>query len=151
MKSRRLKAIVMVLALAIVAMPFVAVHGAGGRIEGKVTDPKGAVVAGATVTVTDPASHKTFSALTDDQGRYQIESLKAGTYIVIISARGFVNVRREDVKVVEGGTATLDARLEIAGIEAQVSVATNTKANSDPIYQQLRQIGKNPQDFAGPF
>ena len=151
MKSRKLKAIILVLSFAFVALPFVVAHSAGGRIEGRVTDPKGAVVSGATVTVTDPASNKTFSALTDDQGRYKIESLKAGTYIVIISARGFVNARREDVKVAEGGTATFDARLEIAALEASVNVATNTKANSDTVYQQLRQIGKNPQDFGGPF
>ena len=107
MKSRKLKAIILVLSFAFVALPFVVAHGAGGRIEGRVTDPKGAVVSGATVTVTDPASNKTFSALTDDQGRYKIESLKAGTYIVIISARGFVNARREDVKVAEGGIVML--------------------------------------------
>ncbi len=151
MKSGRLQALILVLSFAIVALPFVVAHGAGGRIEGKVTDPKGAVVSGATVTATDPAGNKTFPAVPDDQGRYKIESLKAGTYVVIISARGFVNARREDVKVAEGGTATFDARLEIAAIEASVNVSTNTKANSDSVYRQLRQIGKNPQDFGGPF
>jgi hypothetical protein len=151
MKPGRLRAIFIVLSFAIVALPFVVVHGAGGRIEGRVTDPRGAVVSGAIVTVTDPASNKTFSALTDDQGRYKVEGLKAGTYVVNIAARGFNAAHREDVKVTEGATATFDARLEIAAVEAQVNVATNAKANTDPTYQELRQIGKNPQDFGGPF
>jgi hypothetical protein len=150
MKSRKLKAIVLVLSFALVALPFVAAHAAGGRIEGKVTDPKGAVVSGATITVTDPATNQTFSAITDDQGRYKIEGLIAGTYTVTISAKGFTNARREDVKVADGATATFDAKLEIAAVEAAVNVAS-AKANADPAYQMLRQIGKGAQDFGGPF
>src|SRR5438876_530712 len=151
MKSRKLKAIVLVLSLAFVALPFVVAHGAGGRIEGKVTDPKGAVVSGAHVTVTDPVSKQTFSAVTDDQGRYKVEGLKAGTYTVTISAKGFTNARREDVKVAEAAVATFDAALEIAAVETAVNITSSVKANSDSVYQQLRQIGKNAQDFGGPF
>jgi len=151
MKSVKLKAIILVLSLAIAALPFVVAHGAGGRIEGRVTDPKGAVVLGATVMVTDPLSKQTFSAVTDDQGRYKVEGLKAGTYTVTISAKGFTNARREDVAVAEGAVATFDAALEITAVETAVSVGTAAKVNSDPTYQQLRQIGKNAQDLGGPF
>jgi hypothetical protein len=151
MKSEKLKAIVLVLSFAFVALPFVVAHGAGGRIEGKVTDPKGAVVSGATVMVTDPVSKQTFSAVTDDQGRYKVEGLKAGTYTVTISAKGFTNARREDVTVAEGAVATFDAKLEIAAVEAAVNIVSSAKANSDSFYQQLRQIGKNAQDLGGPF
>ena len=47
--------------------------------------------------------------------------------------------------------ATFDAALEIAAVETAVNVASSAKANSDPTYQQLRQIGKNAQDLGGPF
>ena len=152
MNQKISKAVVGVLSLIFIALPFVVAHGSGGRIEGRVTDPSGAVVSGAAIIVTDPASNQTFSAVTDDQGRYKIEGLKAGTYTVTISAKGFSNARREDVVIPEGGTATFDARLEIAAVEAAVDVApSGTKANTDPTYQQLRQIGKGPQDSAGPF
>jgi Carboxypeptidase regulatory-like domain/Peptidase family M1 domain len=151
MKSGKLKVIVLVLSFVLLALPFVVAHAAGGRIEGKVTDPKGAVVSGATVKVTDPVSSQTFSAVTDDQGRYKVEGLKAGTYTVTISAKGFANARREDVTVAEGAVATFDAALEIAAVETAVSVVTGAKANSDPAYQQLRLIGKNAPDFGGPF
>ncbi len=44
-------------ALLFVAVPLIIVHSAGGRIEGKVTDPKGAAVAGASVTITEEANN----------------------------------------------------------------------------------------------
>jgi hypothetical protein len=48
--------LIIALFLASTALPLIVVHGAGGRIEGKVTDPKGAVIVGATVTVTNPVT-----------------------------------------------------------------------------------------------
>jgi hypothetical protein len=136
--------------LVFLAIPLVIVHSAGGRIEGKVVDPKGAVVVGATITVTDPETKKTFTAITDQQGRYKIEGLPAQTYTLVVSAPGFSEARREAVKVVDGALATVDLKLEVAPIEAAVTVAT-TKPNVDPVYQQLRQQGKADADFAGPF
>ena len=53
--------VIVVLAALLLMLPFVVAHGAGGRIEGKVTDPKGAVVIGAAITVTDPISNQTFA------------------------------------------------------------------------------------------
>jgi hypothetical protein len=152
MKKKHLKAIIVCLSLALLALPLTIAHGAGGRIEGKVTNPKGAVVVGATVTVAGPAGDQPVTVVTDGEGRYKIEGLKAGTYTVTISARGFSNARREDVKVEEGAVATFDARLEIAPIESSVNVpAPGAKANTDPVYQQLRQLGKTNADFGGTF
>src|SRR5260221_5170176 len=152
MKQINLKLIVISLSLAFLALPLVVAHSAGGRIEGKVTNPNGAVVVGAIVTVAGPAGDQTLTAVTDGDGRYKIEGLKAGIYTVTISARGFGNARREDVKVEEGAVATFDARLEIAPIESSVNVpAPGVKANTDPVYQQLRQLGKTNTDFGGTF
>src|SRR6266853_5587093 len=143
MKQINLKLIVVSLSLAFLALPLVVAHSAGGRIEGSVTNPKGAVVVGAIVTVAGPAGDQTVTVVTDGDGLYKIEGLKAGTYTVTISARGFGNARREDVKVEDGAVATFDARLEIAPIESSVNVpAPGAKANTDPVYQQLRQLGK---------
>src|SRR5437016_5787424 len=122
-----------VLTVAAAALPLTIVHGAGGRIEGKVTDPKGAVVVGATVTVTDPLTNQTQSAVTDQQGHYKVEGLNAGTYIVTISAKGFNEARVQNVKVPEGGAATADVKLEIAPVQATVAVEAGAKANSDPM------------------
>ena len=133
-------------------LPLVVAHGSGGRIEGKVIDPKGDPVAGASVIITEEVNNQKFTAVTDQQGRYKIEGLPAGGYTVVISASGFSEARKESVKLDEGAVVPVDAKLELAGLEASVTVAAGgLKANSDPVYQQLRQQTKSGQDFSGPY
>src|SRR6266566_7996421 len=127
MRQRQLRILLLVFSLVLLALPLVIAHGAGGRIEGKVTDQKGAAVVGAIVTVTDPVSNQSFRATTDSEGRYKVEGVPAGTYLVAVSAKGFSEARREEVKVQDGATATVDLKLEIAPVEAAVTVVT-TKA-----------------------
>src|SRR5712692_1943224 len=152
MKPRKLKAVIVVLSFAFVALPFVVAHGAGGRIEGRVTDPKGAVVVGAVITVTDATTNRTFSTTANDRGEYKVEGLPPGLYIVTVSAKGFTDAHRADVTVDEGATTKIDVSLEIAPVEATVTVTAPTiKPNSDPTYQQLRQQAKTADEFSGPF
>lgn len=152
MKYLRVRIVPLVSCLALLAIPFAIARAAGGRIEGKVTDPKGAIVVGAAITVSESETNQTFTAVTDQQGHFKIEGLPAGSYTVTVSAQGFSEASRTDVKVEEGAVITVDFKLEIAPIEAAVTVSpTGEKPNSDPVYQQLRQIGKNPQDFEGPY
>src|SRR2546423_8891295 len=127
---------------------------AGGAIAGTVTDPKGAVVVGATITVTDAAGKQAHAPVaTDAQGRYKIEGLPAGTYTVVVSAPGFKEARREQVSVAEGKAAALDFGLEIAPVEAgTVEVKSGgIKPNEDPVYRQLRQQAESAQDFSGEY
>ncbi len=139
------------LGMALLLSPLMVAHGAGGRIEGKVTDPKGALVAGAEVTATDEINNQSYRAKTDQQGKYKIEGIPAGVYTVVVSAKGFGEGRLQSVKVDDGAMAVGDLRLEIAPVSEDVTVATGLKANSDPVYQQLRQQGRTAQDFAGPY
>src|SRR2546421_3674878 len=106
---------------------------AGGTVSGTVTDPKGAVVVGATVTVTDAAGQQAHAPVeTDAQGRYKIEGLSAGTYVVVVASKGFKEARREQLSVAEGKAAALDFRLEIAPVEGgAVEVKSTTKPNED--------------------
>jgi len=99
MRQRQLRILLIVLSLVLLALPLVIAHGAGGRVEGKVTDPKGAAVAGAIVTVTDPVSNQNFRALTDSEGRYKVEGVPAGTYLVVVSAKRFRAGSRYDEKL----------------------------------------------------
>src|ERR1043165_2642242 len=95
MRASKLAFVFVSLVFALVALPTAIVHGAGGSIEGKVTDAKGAAVAGGAVTVPDPVSNQKFSAVTDNQGHYRIEGLPPGSYAVTISAKGFSDFRRD--------------------------------------------------------
>ena len=137
------------LSLALLVVPFVVAHALGGGITGKVVDAKGAVVVGASVKVTDTTTNRIYTATTDKQGQYKIEGLPPGTYSVTVSASGFSETRRENVGV-EDKTVTVDLKLDVAPVEASVTVAA-VKANVDPVYQQLRQTAKTDADFSGAF
>jgi hypothetical protein len=143
------KRLSLLLLLTVLTIPFLIAYAAGGRIEGKITDPKGAAIANATITVTNEATKQEFTATTDSQGRYKVEGLPAGIYTVRVAVKGFNEGVRGEVKVTDDAAATVDVRLEIAPVEAQVKV-TSQKANQDPIYQSLRQLGKG-DDFAGNY
>jgi hypothetical protein len=145
MRKRRLVLLLVLFATLSASLLFA--HSAGGRIEGKVTDVKGGAVAGASVTISDEANNQTFNAITDSQGRYKVEGLPAGIYSVVVSATGFGDGRKESVRVDEGASVPVDLKLEVAAVEANVTVATGTtKANADPIYQRLRQQTRANQD-----
>ena len=135
---------------AVLSIPLLVAYAAGGRIEGKITDPKGAAIPGAAVTVTNQDTNQTSTAVTDNQGRFKVEGLPPGSYSVKVSVKGFNDGQRADVKVQDDAVAAVDLRLEIAPVEAQVKVPAQ-KGNVDPVYQNLRQLGRGDQDFAGEY
>jgi len=141
------KRLSVLLVATLLSIPLLIAHAAGGRIEGKITDPKGAAITGATVTVTNGVTKQDFTAVTDNQGKYKVEGLPAGIYTVRVTSKGFNEGRRDEVKVEDGAAATIDVRLEIAPVEAQVKV-TGQKANQDPVYQSLRQTDEFSGDYA---
>ena len=76
-----------IMALVMTALPAAAQTG---RIGGTVKDTNGQPIKGATVVAENPASApSSFTATTDDRGRYSMIGLKAGTWKVTASAPGF--------------------------------------------------------------
>lgn len=138
-----------VLALVLLLTLQLQAQAAGGSLSGAVTDPKGALVAGATVTVTSPTTNQKFTAMTDSQGRYKVEGLPAGVYVVTVAAKGFAEVRREGVTVAGNKAATLDIKFELAPVEAGVTISAGSKGSADPIYAQLRQKSLSTDAFGG--
>jgi hypothetical protein len=137
MFSRKLFPLACALALAVCSL-FVA-HAAGGELAGTVTDANGAVVVGATVTVTDATTNKSLTAVTDTQGHYKV-SVPPGTYNVSVAAKGFNTAQHARVEVAEGKSATADVRLEVSVEATTVNViALKTGAGgSDAVYLALR-------------
>ncbi|MDE3110547.1 MAG: carboxypeptidase regulatory-like domain-containing protein, partial [Acidobacteriota bacterium] len=76
------------LALLLIGAPLLAQINFG-RILGKVTDPSGAVVAGATVTVTNTGTNVARTLTTDSSGAWAAAALDPGTYSVRVTASGF--------------------------------------------------------------
>lgn len=88
-----------------------------GSVVGTVTDPSGAVVSGATVTIAGPTGQVIKSA-TNAEGRFSAANLLPGDYQVRIEAKGF-KTARVLVQVRIGATTNGNARLE-AGQESTV-------------------------------
>ena len=88
-------------------------QAAPGTIRGQVTDPAGASIPGAVVSVNN--GHGTSrSATADVRGEYFLGNLPAGAYTVRVSAKGFALAERSDVAVRSGATQTLNFPLSLA-------------------------------------
>jgi len=80
-----------------------------GIVTGVVTKASGGTVAGATVSVTNTTNGVTYSASTDDTGRYALPSLPVASYDVVVTLGGFKVFRRPGVAVAANSTQTVDA------------------------------------------
>jgi hypothetical protein len=96
-----------------------------GTVAGTVTDPSGAAVAAATVTLTDKATNTPRTASTNENGRYILVDIPAGTYDVNVSKQGF-RISRLSGQTVNVGTAlTLNVTLEIGSVAESVEVTAS--------------------------
>src|SRR5215469_619584 len=101
-------------------------------LRGTITDPKGAVVAGAAVMISDPATGVSHDTKTGDQGEYQFLELSPATYELIVKAQGFATVREKGVQLLVRTPATLNVTLEVSGTVETVEVnATATMINTE--------------------
>src|SRR4051812_7434984 len=64
-------------------------QGGGGTITGTISDPAGAVVAGATVEARNTETGVVFPAVSTNTGNYTISQLPVGTYVVTVQVPGF--------------------------------------------------------------
>src|SRR6185503_1831443 len=92
-----------------------------GAIEGVVSDPSGAIVLNASVTVRNTATGLTRTANTGNDGRYRIEKLPPGEYEVKVTAQNFKSTVATDVKVDVGSNVPLDLKLEVGGSSETVT------------------------------
>ena len=80
-------------------------------ISGAISDSSGAPVAGASVALMDDRGGSE-STNADDKGHFKVSGLVAGTYIVTISADGFKPFEWDDLKLIDGATAVVNAQLQ---------------------------------------
>jgi hypothetical protein len=91
-------------------------------LQGVVRDPKGAVVAGATVTARNTATNATRDATSNDDGFYKIVNLAPGDYEVTVKAANYKTAQIPSIKLTVGQTATQDIPLEVGDLSATVTV-----------------------------
>ena len=92
-------------------------------IVGQVSDATGAVVAGASITVTNQENGLKRSAKTDDAGRFNFPQLKPGAYAVKVEAQGF-QPKQDNVVSGLGQKQTVDFTLKVAQSDQSVEVTS---------------------------
>ena len=120
-----LTSIVIILAMSVVA------QSNTGSITGVVTDPNGAVVPNATVTVTNQGTNEARTVQTDGEGRYEVPSLSTGIYTVEASGSGFTATSVKDLRLAVGERARADIAMTAGGVSAVVEVVDQTRTDTE--------------------
>src|ERR1700733_2020881 len=92
-------------------------------LRGTVSDSKGLVVAGASVTLSSAATGFSRSTKTDGQGIYQFLEVPPANYVLTVDAAGFAKVKRENVVLQVSSPATLNLTLDVKGGTVIVDVS----------------------------
>jgi hypothetical protein len=116
MKTKILVALVVLIAVAAPASAQIQ----AGSIAGTVTDQQGALLAGATVTLT--SADRTLTFTTGSDGRYRFLNQPPGTYTITAVLPGFTTLVRENVVVAVGQSVELPIELRIAAVAETITV-----------------------------
>jgi hypothetical protein len=119
-----LKTLAIALWLCILIVPLAA-QSTSGTIVGTVTDPTGAVVAGANVTVTNQGTGIALKTTTDSTGNYVLTPVAVGTYSVTVESAGFKKSVSSNITVNVQDRVRVDAALQVGEIVDTVEVAAS--------------------------
>lgn len=96
---------------------------AAGTLRGHITDPTGALIPGAQVTVTTVAGAAAGSTTADAAGGFQVHGLAAGSYVVQASYQGFAPFVSSPILLTPGQTKNVDIKMAIEAAQQQVVVS----------------------------
>lgn len=114
-----------ILALVLLAGPSASAQGGGNvAITGTVSDPTGAVITGATVTVTELSTSIVRTDKTKGSGEFNFTALPPSTYKVSVQAQGFKEFI-QNVVMLADQTRDMDIHMEVGAQTQQVTVATS--------------------------
>ncbi len=131
-----------------------------GSISGTVSDPNGAIVAGANVTAKNNATGAERTAVAKDNGTFSFTALEPGSYSIIVTNPGFKRTVAPDINVAVSVQAQVSITLEVglAGETVTVTAGQDIINSSSPTLTNVintRQVvdlplgGRNPVELAG--
>lgn len=124
MRSRLLSAVAICLLCTFTALA----QTSRGTVSGVVTDPQGASVGGAEVSLLNEQTNLTRTTTTNDSGFYRFDSVDLGKHTVKITAQGFGELIKTNVIVSGGQISSVDAQLAVG--QQQVTVDVSTEAGA---------------------
>jgi hypothetical protein len=114
------------LALTLLVAPAAQAQADTGTILGLVSDPQGALVSAATITIVNIKTNQTRNVVTNDEGQYNFTLLPVGEYRVAVEASGFKRSARERVLLEINQTVRADFGLEVGAVTENVVITTDT-------------------------
>src|SRR5580698_2197109 len=148
----------MILGFALTAMGQGASTFDTGTITGAVTDPSGAVIPHASVTITNTGTGSVTTAITGGDGLFTAPGLPFGNYVVRASADGFGKAVSSEFVLNVGATARVNLKLSLAAVTEKVEVtgtastvnlssATSGTTLNETQIQNLPTNGRDVMDF----
>ena len=113
------------LAITLAAVPVLA-QQTTGTITGRVIDPQGMAVPGATVTAMNTATGLVRTDVSDSEGLYHLSAMPVGSYDVVAELSGFTRLERKDISVDVSETTNLNLTLRLAQVAETVTVVGET-------------------------
>src|SRR5437773_8673728 len=104
------------LAFILAAAASVAAQGTTSRVLGVVTDQTGAVVPGATITLTNDGTGVSFVTVSTGAGTYTFEAIQVGSYSLTVELQGFKRFTSRGNPVNISEPTTINVRLEPGGV-----------------------------------
>jgi hypothetical protein len=129
------------------------------RVQGMVSDPSDAVIAGAVVRLSNIGTGVEVQRLTDTRGHYLVDLVEPGIYLLTVEMQGFNRFVQENILVQNRGDITVNAKLAVGAVaetikvtEAPVAVQFNT-SNMDltvehRLVTNLPVVARNPFTLA---
>ncbi|MGB9407194.1 MAG: carboxypeptidase-like regulatory domain-containing protein, partial [Terracidiphilus sp.] len=144
--AKHVRALLLVILVGLVCSGLIAYgQGTSASLTGNVTDPAGAAVAGATVTVTNIDTNFTQSVKTDGVGTYLIRPLPIGRYTLAIDAAGFARYVQKGIVLTVNLAATQDVRLKVGAGKAETISVT---ADAELINTSSAELGSTVNEAA---
>jgi hypothetical protein len=114
----------LMLLLVLVTPSGLSAQGITGAITGTVTDPTGAVIAGATVTVKQTETNAVKTITTSEAGTYTVTQLQPGHYSVKVEKAGFKSNTQNAITLVIDQTAVINSQLTVGSQQEMVEVTS---------------------------